>query len=88
MLRGCNLPFAERHVKLFEGIVTLTSGGRLPRCASCRVSRPGGDLGDQKFAIGDAAVETLATQHADLDLDHVEPAGVLGRVVELISRFS
>jgi hypothetical protein len=42
----------------------------------------------QKFAIGDAAVETLATQHADLDLDHVEPAGVLGRVVELISKFS
>jgi hypothetical protein len=41
-----------------------------------------------KFAIGDAAVETLATQHADLDLDHVEPVGVLGRKVELISKFS
>ena len=31
----------------------------------------------------DAAVEALAAQHADLDLDHVEPAGVLGGVVEL-----
>ena len=28
-------------------------------------------------------VEALAAQYADFDLDHVEPAGVLGRVVEL-----
>ena len=31
----------------------------------------------------DASVKTLATQHPDFDLDHVEPAGMLGRVVEL-----
>ena len=33
--------------------------------------------------IVDAAVEALPLEHADLDLDHVEPAGVLWRVVEL-----
>jgi hypothetical protein len=34
-------------------------------------------------AFADASVEALAAQHADLDLDHVEPAGVFGGVVEL-----
>jgi hypothetical protein len=29
------------------------------------------------------AVQALAAQNADLDLDHVQPAGVLWRVVEL-----
>ena len=33
--------------------------------------------------IVDAAVEALLLEDADLDLDHVEPAGVLWRVVEL-----
>jgi len=33
----------------------------------------------------DAAIEALAFEDADLDLDHVEPAGVFGRVVELDS---
>jgi len=28
-------------------------------------------------------VQALAAQHADLDLDHVGPAGVFGAVVEL-----
>ncbi len=32
---------------------------------------------------GDAPFEALAAQHSDLDLDHVEPAGVLGDIVEL-----
>lgn len=31
----------------------------------------------------EAAIEALAAQDADLDLDHVEPGGVLWRVVEL-----
>src|SRR5829696_6622331 len=30
-----------------------------------------------------STIEALAAQHPDLDLDHVEPAGVLGGVVEL-----
>ena len=33
--------------------------------------------------VVDSAVEALAAQHADFDLDHVEPTGVLGSVVEL-----
>jgi hypothetical protein len=46
-------------------------------------SQPGPDLGFKAVATGDAAVKTLAAQEADLDLDHIEPIGVLGRVVEL-----
>ena len=43
---------------------------------------------DQRFKIAstatiDALIKTLAPYDADLELDHVEPAGVLGRVVEL-----
>ena len=44
---------------------------------------PGGDLGDELIALFDAPVETLAAQYANLDLDHVEPAGVLWGVMEL-----
>jgi hypothetical protein len=33
----------------------------------------------------DASVETLTAQHADLDFDHVEPAGVFGDGVEFES---
>src|SRR5258708_11877092 len=39
-------------------------------------------LGGEGSEIGDAPVETLVDEYADLYLDHVEPAGVLGRVVE------
>ena len=34
-------------------------------------------------ASADPPVQALGSQHADLDLDHVEPAGVLRRVMEL-----
>lgn len=30
----------------------------------------------------DTSIQALAVEDADLDLDHVEPTGVLGRVVE------
>src|SRR3954451_11237084 len=43
------------------------------------LSLPGVDLGDKPLAFADASVQALAAQHADLDIDHVEPAGVLGR---------
>ena len=46
---------------------------------------PGGGLGGELRDTLDAAVEALGRQHADLDLDHVEPAGVFGNVVELQS---
>jgi len=39
---------------------------------------PCGDLRDETVAFADATVQALATQDPDLDLDHVEPAGVLG----------
>ena len=53
--------------------------------ARCGValSFPGGDFGDEALGVVDPAVQALAAQHADLDFDHVEPAGVLGGVVEL-----
>ena len=41
------------------------------------------DLGNEAVAAFDATIETLAFEHADLDLNHVEPAGVFGRVVEV-----
>jgi hypothetical protein len=44
---------------------------------------PDVDLGNEPVTAFDAAIETLAFEHADFDLNHVEPAGVLGRVVEL-----
>jgi len=47
------------------------------------LSLPGGDFRYQAFAIVDALVEALAAQHADFDLDHVQPTGMLGDVVEL-----
>src|SRR5215207_1736327 len=44
---------------------------------------PGGDLALEFLAVVDAPVQALALEHADLDLDHVEPTRVLGGVVEL-----
>src|SRR5271154_1940747 len=42
---------------------------------------PCGNFLGQSFLIGDAAVETLTDQNADLGLGHVEPTAMLGRVV-------
>ena len=36
---------------------------------------PGVDLGNEAIAAFVAAIETLAFEHADLNLNHVEPAG-------------
>src|SRR4029079_19771739 len=44
---------------------------------------PCGDLFDERRLVWDPTIETLVDHHADLDLDHVEPAGVLGGEVEL-----
>lgn len=44
---------------------------------------PRGDFGNEAIALADAAIEALATQHANLDFNHVEPTGVLWRVMEL-----
>lgn len=47
------------------------------------LSFPDGDIADEMLWVVDSAVQALAAQDDDLDLDHVEPAGVLGCVVEL-----
>src|SRR5262249_42151393 len=55
-------------------------GGEHPFDASpdgVALSLPGGDLGHDTVALANAPVEALPAQHADLDLDHIEPAGVL-----------
>src|SRR5262245_27617457 len=44
---------------------------------------PGGGFGDEAGVAVDAAVETLAGEDADLDLDHIEPTRMLGDVVKL-----
>ena len=41
------------------------------------------DFGDKGGFLGDAAAEALSDHYADLDLDHVEPACVLGCEMEL-----
>ena len=43
---------------------------------------PCGNFADEALGIVDSAIQALAAEHADLDLDHVEPAGMLGGVVE------
>ena len=43
---------------------------------------PSIDLGDETVTVRDAPIQALAAQHADLDFDHVEPAGVFGGVME------
>jgi hypothetical protein len=49
--------------------------------ADALLAFPSSDLGNETITIWDAPIQALAAQHADLDLDHVEPAGVLGGVV-------
>ena len=79
------LPRANRRVRSPE----LASGhldGEEPFDAGfvgVPASLPVGDLGDQGTHVRDAPVKALLYHHPDLDLDHVEPAGVLRRVVEL-----
>ena len=47
------------------------------------LSFPSGDFAAQSLGVVDPASEALSPQDADLDLNHVEPACVLGGVVEL-----
>jgi len=48
-------------------------------------SFPGSDFGFEALPGSNPALEALAAEHADFDLDYVQPAGVLGDVVELQS---
>ena len=47
------------------------------------MSLPGGHLAAHGVNVGDAPIQALAHHHIDLDLNHVEPAAMLGRVDEL-----
>ena len=47
--------------------------------------QPSIDLGAQELAAVDTPVQALPAEDADLDLRHVQPTRVLGRVVELHS---
>src|SRR5260370_34087288 len=44
---------------------------------------PCGDFADEARGVVESASQTLAAEHPDLDLSHVEPAGLLGAVKEL-----
>lgn len=71
----------KRRVEAFErdaGVV----GGEAPvdgNVAGVPVLLPSDDFRDEDLRIGNAAVETLATQCAEFGLGHVQPAAMLGR---------
>ena len=64
-------------------ICVLSSEGPLDGSPQC-VSRllPGIDLAAQELPAVDAPVQALAAEDSNLDLRHVQPTCVLGRVVE------
>src|SRR5258708_35497677 len=45
-------------------------------------SLPGGHLFCEEFLVADSAVQALAAECSDLELCHIQPTPVLGRVVE------
>src|SRR5229473_4030928 len=47
------------------------------------LSLPCGNFADETLGVVYSTVQALAAEHADLDLDYVEPTGMLGGVVEL-----
>src|ERR1700676_4976100 len=44
---------------------------------------PGAHLATDRSQVRHASIQALSREDADLDLGHVQPAGVLGRVVKL-----
>jgi hypothetical protein len=47
---------------------------------------PGSDFGYEAFLTVDATIQALTAPHANFDFHHVQPAGVLGNIVELQRR--
>jgi hypothetical protein len=43
------------------------------------------DFAGEDFLVGDAAVQTLGSENAELGFGHIEPAAVLGRVMPVIA---
>ena len=67
-------------VEAFEAAAGI-GGGELPVDADLggiAGGGPGVHFGRQRRRIGQAAVQTLAREHAELDFGDVEPAGVFG----------
>lgn len=50
---------------------------------SVAIALPSGHLARQDLMVGDASSQTLSSEHADLDLGHVQPTGVFRGVVKL-----
>src|ERR1700676_2935368 len=44
---------------------------------------PGADLATDRSQVRHSSIQALSREDADLDLGHVQPAGVRGRVVKL-----
>jgi hypothetical protein len=47
------------------------------------LSLPGGNLRHEPIALANAPIQALAAQHADLDLNHVQPGGVQNAMADL-----
>jgi len=61
----------------------LSSESPLDGCARMvAVALPGSDFGFGRGAIRQPPIQALSTQGCNLDFGHIEPAGVLGRVVK------
>src|SRR5262249_45374167 len=43
------------------------------------ITVPGGDLTDEGGLIGDASIETLASQHTEFELGHIQPTRMFRR---------
>src|SRR3712207_3447720 len=78
-------PQLQRGVEALE-LGAGVGGGEVPldgRWCGVAAGGPGGDLGGEGIAVGEAAVEALAVQHAELDFGDVEPGAMRRGVVEL-----
>jgi hypothetical protein len=58
-------------------------GGRceVPTCLSISIALPGTNFLDQRLLVGDAAVEALRGEDAELGFGEIKPTAVVGGVV-------
>jgi len=75
---SCGVEVLELDAGVFGGEPPVDpTTGSVARCL------PGGGLPLQGRPVGQPAVQALSGQHGQFDLGHVQPAAVLGRVVQL-----
>jgi hypothetical protein len=72
-------------IKSFEFDASLTGGeAPLDWCWVGIAGRfPSRDLTNERRLSTDPAIQTLATQHAELEFGHIQPTAMFGRVMEL-----